>query len=291
MKLPDFTIFSPFLEAKRRMGISPSAIGNLESVEVTFSGPTYKELKDLKGQGVDVELDEVLENEDGTLRYKNKRVILYIRDVAGYSKNYGDPRFHVSNCRTIQEMRSNNRFGRYVVANRDDGLFSVNVGESRKSADKKLQVCQNCLDYLSYDGFELQWEQHTRQRTVGQFKISRFFEIYPRSLHYEIPSYNSANAPRNSYSNNFSEISKSYRESVDWKCEGLFCGVNLNASEHRKFLHVHHQDGQKNNNSRQNLKALCLNCHANEFQHQHMRSLPEYEDFLAIRKMLLKYQG
>lgn len=287
MKLPDFSKFAPFLEAKRQMGIQPTTIGSLKTIVVAVSGPTYKELIDLNGQGIDVELDVVLENSDGTLGYKNKRVILYIRDVAGYGNFESDPKFHVANCRTLKDMRSNNRFGRYVIANKDTGLFSVRTKQGGKMIEKKLSVCQNCLDYLSFSSFELNWEESRRRQVVKAFSIKRFFDLYPKSLHYEIPRHNELTAPANDYPINFSQISYEYRNSCGWKCENESCGVVLGQSEYRKFLHVHHSDGQKNNNSKQNLKALCLHCHAQQFMHHHMRSLPEFATFQVLRNSLL----
>lgn len=288
MKLPNFLTFQPFVDAKQRMGIPHLTLGDLRKVEISIAGPTYEELKSLENQGLDVELEVVVENPDHTLGYKNKRVILYIRDVAGYGNFESDPRFHIANCRTLRDMRQNNRFGRYVIATKDTGSFSVRSKQGGKPLDKKLLVCQNCLDYLKFGSFELNWDDKRRQQVVRAFSIKGFFEVYPKSLHYEIPKHSELTAPENKYSDNFAQISIEYRRERSWICEESTCGVDLSSPMYRRYLHVHHLDGLKHNNANDNLKALCLYCHAQQFQHQHMRSVPEYVEFQRIRNILLR---
>ncbi len=38
------------------------------------------------------------------------------------------------------------------------------------------------------------------------------------------------------------------------------------------------------NNSTSNLKVLCIGCHAEEHNHQHMKNLPGYKEFLTKYK-------
>jgi hypothetical protein len=287
MKLPNFLNFEAFTSVKRLMGIEKNTYGNMRNVEIPSSGLTRSALVALESQGIDVELAEVLENPDRTLGYKNKRVILYIRDVSNYGRSDSDPRFHVAYCRTLKEMRNNNRLHRYVVATKDTGEFSVRVNQSAELVERKLAVCQNCLDYLSYGSFELNWDEVLRRRAVSQFLIREFFDRFPKSLHHFLPKYDEKSAPENKYPPDFNQVSFEIRQSRGWRCESAECGIYLGSSEHRKYLHVHHLDGQKNNNSNDNLQALCLYCHAQQFQHQHMRSLPAYSVFLEIRREFL----
>ena len=287
MKLPNFLSFEPFVIAKRKMGIAPNVLGDLRQIEIPISGPTKIEHEKLANEGLDVELDVVVENTDGTLGYKNKRVILYIRDVSSYGSFESDPKFHIANCRTLKDMRQNNRFGRYVIANKDTGRFSVRTRQSKKPFDKQLSVCQNCLDYLNFDEFELNWVSSQREIAVRNFSILRFFELYPKTLHYDLPAHTEVTAPENKYSDDFAKISARNRSERGWRCEEAGCGVVLSSPEYRKYLHVHHRDGLKNNNSPSNLKVLCLYCHSNQYQHHHMRSLPEYIEFMSIRSLLL----
>jgi hypothetical protein len=288
MKLPDFLSFEPLLIAKKKMGIARETLGDLEHIVISVPGLTRIQLESLGKEGLDVELDDVIENHDGTLVYKNKRVILYIRDVSGYGNFSSDPKFHISNCRTLRDMRQNNRFGRYVIANKDTGKFTVRAGLSGDLIEKRLDVCQNCLERLNFDGFVLGWDQGRRRIAVQNFSIRNFFERYPKTLHHDVPKYDESTAPMNRYSQDFAVTSRGLRSARGWRCEGVNCGVNLSDMELQKFLHVHHKDGQKSNDNPGNLLVLCIHCHALTYHHQHMRNTPDYREFVSIRSKLLR---
>src|SRR3989442_3168619 len=79
---------------------------------------TREELVRLATDGIDVTADRIEVLPDGTLGFKGIRVLVYIRDVADYGRyeESSKPRFHFANCRTLQKMRQQLRFERYVVA-------------------------------------------------------------------------------------------------------------------------------------------------------------------------------
>ena len=85
MKLPDFTN-DPKLNALRRDmgatapgGFSPAYRPNALSPE---------ELEQLANGGIEVLFDEITELEDGTLGYKDSRVLVYIRDVSSFGGKF-----------------------------------------------------------------------------------------------------------------------------------------------------------------------------------------------------------
>jgi hypothetical protein len=121
------------------------------------------ELEQLATEGKDVSIDDVAVLEDGTLSYKESRVLIYIRDISEF-QNWV-PRFHIADCATLDQMKQKNAFARYVVATRDDGSFVVNViGNGRQVTRNTMQldVCQNCLDKLDFDGFSRNLSQPRR---------------------------------------------------------------------------------------------------------------------------------
>lgn len=291
MKLPNFLTFEPFRDAKRSMGIREDKLGDLTAIIVATTGLPLEKLQALSNGGLDIEsLDEVKVNSDGTLsdEKQTKRVLLYIRDVSGYGFFQSDPRFHFANCQTLQEMRTNSRFGRYVIATKDDGEFTVYVGNSKTETNKRLQVCKNCLDCLKFEGYDRNWPRSKRNSAVSNFEITKFFELYPKSLHHDTPDFTEITAPRNLYHEDFTILSRQLRSERGWRCEAIACGVVLLKAEHQKYLHVHHIDGQKNRNARSNLKILCLYCHSQQYQHQHMYGSSGYNDFVKLRQQLLR---
>src|SRR5580704_5943625 len=91
-------------------------------------------------------------------------------------------------------------------------------------------------------------------------------------------SWSRGNCARQRLPSGFEIISERLRTRRGWTCES--CDRSFAALSDRKFLHVHHKNGMKNNSSDLNLCVLCLGCHAKEPLHAHMKRLPEYRDFV-----------
>jgi hypothetical protein len=285
MKLTDFAVFEPLNSLKEKMGIPRDAFGSL-TVVIDAGRLSELELEKLTSRdGLEISIDDLRILDDGTLAYKNSRVLLYIRDVAVYGGYQSQPRYHVSNCSTLVGMRQKRRFStRYVVSTRMDGQFNLNFvdGGIARSELHSLFVCQNCLDQLTFNGFQQRWRKPRKVAAVQAFTLEEFFTQYPRSLHTENPKYNSDNAPLNTYTDDFGEVSARAKRAANWMCQR--CSIDL--SSEKRFLHTHHKDGAKFDNSTDNLKVLCYGCHANEPDHQHMKGHPDYVAFQRVRARL-----
>ena len=290
MKLPDFRAFAPFNALKDRMGVPRHVLGDLR-VEISPGRLTLTELETLASPaGLDVSIDDVEVLADGTLSHKGQRVVVYIRDRAQYSMNYSDPRFHLANCSTLVQMRQNNHFGKYVASNNTSGRFEMNIIKHGKvrATTKELSVCQNCLDFLKFNNFSSSQNAHTREAAVVGFSLLNFFEKYPKSFHAIIPKYDAYSAPINDYPSAFNEVSVTIREKAGWICQEQTCRVDLSAPAYRKYLHAHHKNSEKYDNSDENLEALCIYCHASTPMHQHLRNSMDYKAFLSMRPSLLR---
>lgn len=286
MKLPNFFKFPELDDLRTRMGIPPNVYGTLEIVidPARLSEDELERLASPEGIGIG-SLDDIHVLADGTLAFKNSRVLLYIRDHSVYSGRKIDPKFHVTNCETLKEMKRQARAARYVVAARLDGTFRLNIIDGNRKTEtlRKLAVCQNCMGMLSFDGFQMTLPRSSRYRLVNSFTLDRFFERYPRSLHVITPEHDSDNAPLNDYAQDFSDRSNALRAAANWTCQNSGCRVRLVKLEHRRYLHVHHINGVKSDDAAHNHKVLCIGCHANEPSHGHMKGLPDYKAFMAIR--------
>jgi hypothetical protein len=113
-----------------------------------------------------------------------------------------------------------------------------------------------------------------KDRVVASFFPGDFFALYPQSLFAKKPIYDSDTAPANVYSDDWPRVSLAARSQAGWRCQQ--CRLDLSPHHLRKFLQTHHQNGQRNDNRRENLMVLCVECHAKQPNHNHMKNTPDY---------------
>ncbi len=243
--------------------------------------PWVSEISQLAGGGIDVLPEEIDFGPGGTLIYKGRTVAIYIRDQRMSSD---DPellcKFHVADCSTLKAMRSAGRYERYVVTTRTDGKFIVNfLNRGGSRVERKLYVCKNCLSLLNYKNYRY-CDPGTKSEIRNKFSLKAFFEKYG-SLITKKPIHTDITAPINKYPPNWNQIARRYKEDRSRKCE--ICYFDLGDEERKRFLHVHHKNGLKYDNDPENLLALCIGCHADQPQHQHLKSRPDYEEYSRLR--------
>ncbi|WP_290523680.1 HNH endonuclease [Alcanivorax sp.] len=219
-------------------------------------------------RGVEVALDD-LESTGGLLSYKGRQVLLYIPDHGSWvqsvidGKNQGN-RFHVGDCTKLDEMRQKGKFDRYTVTTDLSGVFRIS-GQSNVSShiehDAELKVCKLCLRMLNYRGYDT--GPLAKKVIFEEFSISDFFATYSTQFRF-LPK--QLLDRRSGYSDEWSEISRRYRESRSWICE--CCGINL--AGNKNLLHCHHVSGNKRDNRDDNLMALCADCHSKQPDHEKM---------------------
>lgn len=243
------------------------------SFKVDFNDEAPIERIDIElAKGIEIQLSD-LDSVDGLLSYKGRHVILYIRDHGGrFDDAIRDPecgkKFHVADCETLDSMRSQGRFERYVVTQSISGDFEIS-GRSHssgmvESGSTRLKVCKNCLKKLNYDSFSLApHAERTRKRNA--FSLLGFFETYSTRFR-QLPRGLADTEDASRYSPSWQDTSRRLREAAGHCCES--CGVCL--QEHLDLLHVHHINGVKNDDRRENLRVLCKDCHRKEPMHGHI---------------------
>jgi hypothetical protein len=290
MTLPDFFEFEPFNRLRRLMNapLPPGFSSGVTAKHLTHND-LDKALERLEGLTVD-DISDVKPLSDGTLAYKDRRVLLYIRDRRPFDNL---PKFHIANCRTLEGMRETGRFEKYVVSTRTDGKFKMNfIYDFGKinSTICELKVCINCLIELSYKGYKRAGNKD-RTEIYKNFRLDEYFTIYPKNQISTLPIYTNDTAPVNAYAAGFREASTRYRSENGWRCENKACGVDLRDLSHQKYLHTHHINAQKYDDRTENYKALCIRCHAEEPMHAHLKNSPHYKEFMKIYSRLLQTKG
>ncbi len=203
LTLPRFDRDPVFARLRGVMGairigrFAPDSVRPLPPLPQDHTSP--EELRRLSGKGLDVEAGDIRLPDDGTLAFKNRRVVLYIRTPSSSyaesldfdeswrqprrpsaSSEDSGPRFHIANCRTLEKMRQRGREDRYVVSVRDDGRFEM-VTAGGMVSTRALKVCKNCLERLDWDGF-LKAPGSERDMRVAAFSLAAFFKVYGRNL-------------------------------------------------------------------------------------------------------------
>jgi len=296
MKLKDS--FAELEEIRKRLGADiskftvDSSIDPLEKIEIR-----------LATDGIKVEKEDVIKDIVGPyLTYQGQSLaILYIYDTghphAELIKDNADkraPKFHISWCSTLEYMFSNKSGDRYFMSRTADNHFRVEATEwEEDSIDKygkthelkgiRLFPCQNCLDKLSYQDFELKWQKNVRLEAVSNFQIQEYIDENEGNLAVMkfVPSYDENSPPSGIYTDDFPQISTKLRESVNWKCSK--CNVDMSLK--KAGLHTHHRNRVKSNNAKSNLQVLCALCHKNiDRFHSNMHVKPSVEQYILSRR-------
>ncbi len=266
MKIINFNKFQPFIEIRNNMRISKDYKPNFRGSKAIIRAITWEEIKT---RGLDISIDELIKANDGTIEHKDfpgQKMIVYIRD---FRSDYGLPKFHVSWCSTLEKMKEAGRYSRYVISQRNDGIFLLNRTDGKKveeeNIEAKLDICKNCLTTLNYENYSvLNYQQ--KQKIVDKFTVKNFLKKFNTDIRLD-PEYSSISQPKNVYPENWQEISIRYRKMKNWICED--CGLDFSSNPSK--LHVHHIDGNKFNCKPSNLESTCEGCHKNKPYHEHMK--------------------
>lgn len=210
--------------------------------------------------------------------YKDFHVLVYIRDQ--YVTKRGrlfEYKFHLCSCKTIEEMMKANRFARYVVSTRNDGMFvvrsyNINTKDNiRNEKIVKMNVCKNCLMELNYNGYC----HHKDKKIYESFRIDEFFKKYSSQFKKK-PQYTDSDAPPNEYSKDFEQKSYAVRDNNHWECSK--CYTNLRND--KNLLDTHHINGVKSDDSWGNLQSLCIRCHSEQPFHERLRHDKRFKQFM-----------
>lgn len=245
------------------------------------------EFQDLKAyllsQGFNVKAGEGYKiiREDFNVAYKEGKIEfnadgIYFQDEEGrqhkgyifqpkYRVNdFGFPKFHLFKCKTIETFLQKKIFDQYYLystANVND-IIERNTDEVFK--DVSLCLCENCRRILRM------MQQEEFENTEDFYNVMGGGNTMEGDLEVDLFG----------YVREWRRISAFYRKKKNYTCEK--CGIRLDGIN-KRFLEVHHIDGDKLHNSENNLKCLCIECHSNvdEF---HKRNYESRANQIRLKK-------
>ena len=263
MELND-KVFDALEDLRVRIGASEKSLSFDEAI-----APLSDIERRLKTEGIQVEREDI-QSVGPYLTYRGEHLaILYILnsnspsyDLENNDPAKSTPKFHLTWCRTLEQMTQRGRFARYVLSRTESNLFRVEAHE--RDPDKetwrtsyagghRLFPCQNCLNDLEYKGFELKSPKAGRIEQVNDFVIKTFLQENDGNLTVmkHLPKTLAQNAKGGGYTQDFPEISRRLREEHNWTCTE--CGIDM--TDKKEGLHTHHINGVKHDNRYTNLKS------------------------------------
>lgn len=185
MKLPDFSRFPPLDSLRLAMGAGPGRFALAKSpVRLTLA-----EIDQLAAGGIEVSLDQVRILNDGTLAYKDSRIVLCVRNLVRHGDDLQPselPAFHLADCKLLQELRAGKPELRYLASTREDALFDLRVtardGGEPRSRREVLGVCLACLGRLCWQEYYQNLSAKEGRAVAAKFSLGQFFGAYSKAL-------------------------------------------------------------------------------------------------------------
>ncbi len=214
------------------------------------------------------------------------RVNFYIatKVVDNYTLQYIESKdlykYHIYKCTTISNMFNSGRKHRYKINSRDDGSFyytftDYNGYVLKTVENQKLNICKNCLKKFLSKSFISDYD-------VSNFNLKDFHKQNRSFFDFDTSSMEKGEyAKANVYSRKWTEIANQIKMKRDYTCEK--CGWRPSNDYEKRFIHTHHENGDKTNNRDDNLKVLCIKCHSNiDIYHKRIKSTSNYREFISI---------
>ena len=199
-----------------------------------------------------------------------RKSIIHIVDISSWNENWKNPRFHIYKCKKIKEMQSSGKQHRYKASTGKNNKFYLIKRD--KQWNETLEICSFCLEKYN--------EQFNSNKTKQNFPIKKWIDTPMSDSELPKVELDICTVP-NCYTENWTKISKKRKEQEDYICQE--CGKDFSDKECKRFLHVHHIDANKRNNTPENLKVLCIECHCKKPDHGHIKQSNEYKKWLKSK--------
>lgn len=279
MDLPDYSKCVEFYRLHQEMGIRVIPNVPVIDVEDVEALELVRELPDpedaavgtrLQRESVPVAKSDVVLLPNEPLRFRGRVVCAYVRDQHDSVVFDGQWRryvYHLFFCQALQRMKTNANQRSLLATQRSDGLFEVHdlsSGHPRK-AHASLGLCPDCREILQELGIQ-----------AAGFQLANYFALYDAYETRKLREVAVVLEPEV----DARTLADVYRQVCAFVCQA--CGVDCTDATH--LLHLHFNDGDPTNRATENLYILCVDCHAQQPGHDHMKVQPVVQDGIEMVK-------
>ena len=199
-----------------------------------------------------------------------RQVFLYKKDY--HLVQYDKPRIHICKCQIIQEFINSGGFNAHYVRANSEPVPVIDLDDYyQRKQISSLPLCTYCSRIY-----------------IGQYihNSTDFVNLLRSASDNQTDDPQEVELDLFGYTRDWEAISKQYREKQNYTCER--CGLKIDDTYDRQYIHVHHINGDKLNNKEENLKCLCLYCHSH-VDWVHKRRLTYGANGIIYRNFMDKY--
>lgn len=220
--------------------------------------------------GDDFKLSDIEIDDSGFFKKNDSPVLAYIRRGRGEVDNR---KYHFTYCKTIQQLPA----ATFYCTNDYKAGFLVDIEESNGDLLRSKSIDMTACVYCVGDYFELTGNDNFDKRNELSKIISPEYILASAGRLFKNSIWKSKIYKH--WDKAWSQISKEVRERANWCCDS--CERDFSQGR-EKWLHVHHINSDRNDNHINNLRPLCLGCHAEQAGHGKLKDGKSYGVFLKI---------
>jgi hypothetical protein len=110
-----------------------------------------------------------LKSSSGGFTYGGVKVLVYIRKQI-YRNNF-EYKFHITDCRTLKDAQLGNRYGKYVVSIKTDGMFTIDIESTE--IKKEVKAWENARNNIKA---KINWQFTTEDARIKLLKLYPTFK-------------------------------------------------------------------------------------------------------------------